>query len=473
MHRKFNLILFLILIGCFLTSSLKAQETTSWYGELNVSSTTLPITLKIEKQIDTTIILMGSPAQTKQMFSVTKQRFTEDSILFTIKSLSVVFRGKYNEAKDTIFATFKQGFLLENLTLVKTQELYEIKRPQEPKPPYPYIEEELSFKVEGLNYQFNGTLTLPAKEGKYPCVILVTGSGMQNRDEEIMGHKPFKLIADYLTRNNIAVFRYDDRGFGAKTIDENIIDATTSDFAIDAQAAFDMLKKHPNINHNNIGMLGHSEGGIVVSMCAAKNKEVKFIILLASSGVKGIDLLVQQNEEIFNKLAMPTYATNMQIAALKKMYALTNKATSNHEIEKQMNNWFDKELSKLDKEQRNNVQFNSEQQRKQFISQLNSRWMREFLNTNPYDYLSKVSQPVFAINGTNDVQVLYQHNLPAIEKALKKAKNKNYKIYTAKGLNHLFQESKTGMIDEYSTIEQTISPFVLELIKDFVLEKTN
>ncbi|MFA7132616.1 MAG: hypothetical protein WC108_04890, partial [Bacteroidales bacterium] len=186
-------ILVIVSLVSLMGENIQAQ-TTNWYGELKISIQLLPITLKIEQKPDTTIILMGSPSQTKEMFGVTKQRLIDDSIVFSIKSMGVVFKGKYNETKDTIFASFKQGFLTENLILAKTEKIFEVNRPQEPNPPYPYIEQEMSFNVKGVNYDFKGTLTLPSKDKTYPCVILVTGSGLENRDEEVFGHKPFKVL---------------------------------------------------------------------------------------------------------------------------------------------------------------------------------------------------------------------------------------------------------------------------------------
>jgi pimeloyl-ACP methyl ester carboxylesterase len=467
--RIVNLVLFL----CFFEFNIQAQDINYWYGELNISPTKLPITLKIEQKPDTTIILMGSPSQTNEMFGVTKQRLIGDSIVFSIKSMGLVFRGKYNDTKDTIYASFKQGFLSENLILAKTEKIYKLNRPQEPIPPYPYIEEEMDFNVKGVNYDFKGTLTLPSKDKKHPCLILVTGSGIQNRDEEVFGHKPFKVLADYLTKNGIAVFRYDDRGWGSNSNDSIIINATTLDYAIDAQAAFDLISNHPNIDNKNIGMLGHSEGGAIVSICASKNIDLKYIILLAGPGMKGIDVLLQQNKAYFEKANSPQFAINFQLSTLNRIYQLIETHQNDDTIEKNMNKWFDKELKKLDESQRKEIQFSNHDVRKQFVKSLTSNWMRTFMMLDPADYLEKVQQPVLAINGTNDIQVLYKYNLPAIEKALKKGNNNNFKIQTAEGMNHLFQESKSGMVDEYSQIEQTISPIILSQIKDFVIEHTN
>jgi pimeloyl-ACP methyl ester carboxylesterase len=287
-----------------------------------------------------------------------------------------------------------------------------------------------------------------------------------------MNHKPFKVIADYLTRNNIAVFRYDDRGWNGDITDSTINNATTLDYAVDAQAAFDMIKTHPNINPKHIGMLGHSEGGVITSIAASKNPNISFVILLASTGQKGIDVLLQQNEVILKNIKMPKHAVKMQLSALKQMYKYIVKDYTSDEIEKRMNLWFEKELSKLNAEQRKESPFSTAMERTKFINQLSSNWMRTFLKLNPSDYLTKVKQPTFALNGTNDVQVLQEYNLPQIEKALKKAKNKNYKTYKAIAHNHLFQQCTTGMIDEYSKIEQTISPIILEQIKEFIKSTT-
>lgn len=471
MRRLVIIILSISIKLCLLQLNIQAQ-TTNWYGELKISTQLLPITLKIEQNPDSTIILMGSPSQTKEMFGVTKQRLIDDSIVFSIKKMGVVFRGKYNETKDTIKGTFKQGLMSQDLSFGKTKNIYELNRPQEPKPPYPYIEEEVSFNVKGVNYDFKGTLTLPSKDKTYPCVILVTGSGLENRDEEVFGHKPFKVLADYLTRHGIAVFRYDDRGWKSDSKDSTIINATTLDYAIDAQAAIDLISKHPNIDNKNIGMLGHSEGGAIVSICASKNKDLKYIILFAGPGMKGIDVLLQQNKAYFEKANAPQHAIDFQLSTIKEIYRLIEKNQDNEIIEKKMNKWFDKELKKLDESQRKEIQFSNQDVRKQFVKSLTSNWMRTFLMLDPAYYLKQVHQPVLAMNGTKDIQVLYHYNLPAIEKALKKAKNNNYKIYTAVGMNHLFQESTTGMIDEYSKIEQTISPIILSQIRDFIKDYT-
>lgn len=458
---KICLALFLVL---FSVSAF--AQTTNWYGEIKVQGAVLPITLNIEKKADTTIILMGSPAQTKEMFSVTKQRIEGDSIIFSIKNMSIVYRGKLNKSKDEIVGVFKQGLLLTDLTFKKLQEKFEYKRPQEPKPPFSYVEQELSFTTPGVDYDFKGTLTLPSKEGKYPCVILITGSGLQNRDEEVFGHKPFKVIADYLTKNGIAVFRYDDRGWGSKNAE--LFNATSLDYVKDAQSAFNMLKSNPNIDSKKIGMLGHSEGGLIAPICASQNKDIAFVILLAGPGVSGYDVLMQQNKEIMQKAKASKFQINSQLDALSKINVLIRSNVSSSELETKMNTYFDSIISKLSEKKKKDYQYTSPAARTQFISQINLPWMRTFFVLDPQDYLPKLSQPVLALNGDKDIQVISKYNLPAIKKAMKIAKNNNFEYFEAKGMNHLFQECKEGTIDEYQTIEQTISPIILEKLKTFI-----
>lgn len=468
---KLRLVTFLSVFCIFFSIEGYSQNTNSNYflGNINVAGQSLPISLTIEENKDTTIILMGSPQQTKQLFPVTKQRLEKDSIVFSIKPMGVVFRGKYNESKDTIVANFRQGIVSTTLILSKQENEYISLRPQTPNKPYPYIEEEVSFKVEGVNYTFNGTLTLPKKEGKFPCVILISGSGMQDRNEEIMNHEPFLVIADYLTRNGIAVFRYDDRGYGEDYPDSTIYNATTMDFSLDAYKAFQTIKNHPNIDTTRIGLLGHSEGGLVASILASQHKDIKFVVLFAAPGENGLNVLLEQNKRMLTQMNIPNYGIDFQLSMLKKAGKLIKKNVSDNEFENKMNAYFDKELNKIEKSKWKNIPNSSYSQRGILINQLKSRWMRTFFFTDPYNYIKKIKQPVLALNGTKDVQVDAKYNLPRIEKALKKAKNKNYEIVYADGLNHLFQECKTGAIDEYANIEQTISPKILEKISNFIL----
>lgn len=405
-----------------LTFTSFAQKTEFWSGELDAGIQKLPITLTLQIGNDT-VAEMGSPAQTDKMFKANKVVLRNDSLMFSVKlGLSkVVFKGKYL-GEDSVCGTFKQNGAELPLCLKRGKNKMVVNRPQTPKY-IDYVCEELSFRVKDVDYEFKGSLTYPKKGKNFPCVILVSGSGLQDRNEEIMQHKPFEVIADYLTRNGIAVFRYDDRGWG--TQDMELVNGTTLDFADDAEAAFQLLKSHKKIDPKRIGFAGHSEGGVIAPIVASRNKDVAFVIMLAGTGVDGESVLIEQNKAILGKMG-----------------------ASQEEIQAQINSLKDRDNNPA----------------------LQVPWLKCFLDLDPRDYLSKLNIPVLALNGDKDVQVIASQNLPEVEKALEKAGNKRFKCVEIPNLNHLFQECETGLPDEYFSIEQTISPKVLEIMKDFIKE---
>lgn len=413
-------------IFCFfffvaLSINLYAQKTEYWKGILK-TGTLVDLLITIEIHFDTdTLAFLGSPCQTEDIFKTSKIVFRNDSLLFSVKIENSIarFRGKYL-SEDSIQGLFTQSISNIPLTLTKKENNIFFNRPQTPKN-IDYICEEVNFFVDSVNYQFHGTLSYPNEGDNFPAVVLISGSGQQNRDEEIFHHKPFAVIADYLTRNGIAVLRYDDRGYG--TFDSSLSSATTYDFANDAEAAMSLLTSHKKINPNQIGLLGHSEGGMIAPIVASRNKNVAFIILLAAPGVNGLDLLIEQNKKIM------------------KGFGYNNK-----DIKNQINKLKNKDVS----------------------LGMNLPWMKYFIDFEPSKYLKQLTIPVLALNGEKDSQVISSQNLPAIKKALKKAKNKNFDIIALPNLNHCFQECTTGLPNEYFFIEQTISPQVLQLIKDFI-----
>lgn len=416
MKRLYSL--FVILFALTFTSF--AQKTEFWRGELNSGIIKLPITLELKIDKDTTAF-MGSPSQSKQTFKAKKVVIRNDSLMWRVNlGLSkVVFKGAYL-TPDSVCGTFSQSGQNMPLCLTKTNKEVTVNRPQTPKN-IDYICEEVKFNVEGVNYDFHGTLTYPKKGENFPAIILLSGSGLQDRNEEILRHKPFEVIADYMARNGIAVLRFDDRGWGTK--DMELLNATTLDYANDAEAAFKLLASHPKINHKRIGFAGHSEGGLIAPIAASRNKDVAFIIMLAGPGVNGMEVLIEQNKVILSKMGYSQKDIDTQIEMLKK---------------------------------------------RDPSSDLGKPWFKCFLDLEPKDYLGKLKIPVLALNGENDTQVIASQNLSAIEQILKSAGNTNYKIVFLPSLNHLFQECKTGLPNEYYSIEQTIAPNVLEIMKDFV-----
>ena len=399
-----------------------AQRVENWSGELNAGIQKLPITLKLQIGKDT-VAELGSPSQTKTLFKAERIVLRNDSMMLSVKlGLSkVVFKGRYL-AEDSVCGVFKQNGAKLDLCLKRGESAVMVNRPQTPKD-IDYVCEEVSFRVKDVDYEFKGTLTYPKRKKYLPAVILVSGSGLQDRNEELFQHKPFEVIADYLTRNGIAVLRYDDRGWG--TQDMKLLNGTTLDFALDAEAAFEFLKSHKRIDPKRIGFAGHSEGGVIAPIVASRNKDVAFVIMLAGTGVDGESVLIEQNREILGKMG-----------------------ASQEDIEAQINSLKDRDNNPA----------------------LQVPWFKCFFDLDPSVYLSKLTMPVLALNGDKDVQVIASQNLPAIAAALEKAGNKHYKTMLLPNLNHLFQECETGLPDEYYNIEETISPKVLEIMRDFIKE---
>jgi len=352
---------------------------------------------------------------------------------------------------------------ISGLFLLPAEEPKPLVRLQEPKPPYPYHSEDLTFENKTAGITLAGTLTMPASGKKFTAVILITGSGAQNRDEEIMGHKPFLVIADYLTRRGIAVLRYDDRGTALST--GKFSTATTADFATDAESAVAYLKTRKEINPRKIGLMGHSEGGIIAPMVAARSKDVAFIVMLAGTGLRGDEILLLQSELIARASAL----SEEKIAKSKNLNSLIyNKiANSKEAITLQ-------EATDIMTTLRNDLdEFTPEGMTtddfiKISVAQMTSPWMQYFLRYDPTPALEQVKCPVLAVNGSKDLQVPAKENLSAISATLKKGGNKKVTVKEYPNLNHLFQECATGLPAEYAFIEQTFSPEVLKDLGDWI-----
>jgi len=339
------------------------------------------------------------------------------------------------------------------------------RRPQEPQPPFPYPEEEVTYQNGGV--RLAGTLTLPPGSGPFPAVLLITGSGAQNRNEELLGHKPFLVLADHLTRAGIAVLRVDDRGVAGSTGDSN---ATSADFAEDALAGVRFLKGHARIAKDRIGLLGHSEGGLIAPLAASRSTDVAFIILFAGSGVPGFELLPAQVEAL-------NLAGGMSAVQARKEGELTRAAVGLVRAEKD-DDALRTKLTKLIQDHPDAV---SPQDlaavggMEAFIAQqmkfFSNPWARFFLDYDPRPALRKVRVPVLAVNGELDKQVLVDQNLPAIERALREGKNPDVTVRRMPGLNHLFQTATTGSTTEYAQIEETMSPAVLDLVTRWILQR--
>jgi len=458
----------MITLSCFsqnqeLTGKIKG----SWSGALKVNSVELTLVINIiVDEKENFVVTIDSPDQNVKGIETDKVRVTRDSLIVHSKKLMGSYQGAFEDNFSMLKGTWKQSGMTFPLDLHHSFEKYSVNRPQEPKPPYPYLEKEVIVKNDIAKIELAGTLTIPDKGGPFPTVILITGSGPQDRNEELMGHKPFLVLADYLTRKGIAVLRCDDRGMGKST--GKFSTATTLDFATDVSAAIDFLKTRKEIDTTRIGLAGHSEGGLIAPIVASERKDVAFIILLAGPGLTGEKILLMQSA-IFNKNAGLNEKELSDDNLLRtKIYNAILKNPDNdkaaikvkdliHSAKKK--NPGGKGLLQLD-----------DNQADLFIQQCTTTWFRTFLVLDPVDYLSKVHCPLLALNGSLDVQVPAKENLEAIEKALIFGGNSGYSIEEIPGANHLFQQAKTGNIDEYGKIEQTMSPEVLEKIASWIMK---
>jgi len=469
--KKITFYLSTILI-IILSRQLTAQNTIdkrilagSWMGKLSVSSVTLRIVYNLSlTEKDSITATLDSPDQGAKNIKIGPVTLNGKDI----KILAPVMMAEYSGTivNDTLIeGSFRQAGMTFPLSLTKLTVPITFKRPQEPLPPFPYMAEDVVLINEKFNINLAGTLTIPKGEGPFPAVVLITGSGAQNRNEEVFGHKPFMVIADHLTRNGIAVLRYDDRGIGKS--EGNYSTATTADLATDAEAAFKFLKTNQKINSELIGLAGHSEGGIIAPMVAAANREVAFIISLAGTGVRGDKVLHRQNEDLWLASGIAEADVMKSISINKKLYAVVRKEADDKKALEKMTSVYKKELAKKESSPE---KISEELERFRQSSQaIVSPWFRYFLRTDPSLYWKKVKCPVLALNGEKDLQVAADVNLPAIEKALRSGGNRLIKTIAFPDLNHLFQHCKTGTIAEYNGIEETFSPEVMKIMTEWIL----
>ncbi|PIF71717.1 S9 family peptidase [Flavobacterium sp. 2] len=445
----------LILITALISFIMNGQEITGqWNGLLKVPNGQLRVVFHVNKTENGYNGTMDSPDQKVTGIPLGKVAFENSILKLEIPSAQISYEGALNK-DNIVVGKFTQGGQSLELDLSKeTIQKQVYARPQEPQKPYPYYTEEVKFENKTDNVVLAGTLSLPKKEGNFPAVILITGSGRQNRDEELLGHKPFLVLADYLTKKGITVLRFDDRGAGESTGDFS--KASTIDFSKDVQAGVDYLKTRKEIDKKRIGLIGHSEGGLIAPIIAGNSKDIDFIVLLAGPGLRGDVLLLLQTELIERQSGVSNEEIKKRQEILKGAYDLVVASSANDEnFKNSVSTYFN---SKFD-----------ENQAKAATNQITSNWWYTFIKMDPAVALAKVKCPVLALNGSKDLQVPAEVNLQVIEKTLAKAGNKKVTAKILPNLNHLFQECKTGSPDEYEKIEQTFSPVALEEISSWVL----
>ncbi len=451
------------LVGAlFCAFLLNAQSIVgNWLGELSVNGMKLPLILHITQVNNSLQATMDSPAQGAKDIKVDQTIFANNELHIELNNIGAAYKGKL--VADSITGTFTQNGM--NFPLLFKRGIADVKkpnRPQMPKPPFNYNIEELSFVNTAQGNTLAGTLTTPRNVKNFPVVVMITGSGAQDRDETLMDHKPFWVIADHFTKSGIGVLRLDDRGVGGSS--KGTDGTTSADFATDIDAAVQYLQKR---EFKNIGLVGHSEGGMIAPIVASKNKEVKFLISMAGPGIPTAELMVLQNEAILRAGGTQEQEVKAAGDRADSLYQFINNYKGD-DFKESLKNYLQKSIG-AQPELASLSQIQKEAMITQQLKMFSSEWFRYFIQFNPAAYISKLKIPVLAINGSKDVQVTAEENLNGWKEALRKAGNKKYQLKEFEGLNHLFQEAETGSPVEYAQIEQTISPQVLSVMTNWIL----
>ncbi|WP_178988735.1 alpha/beta hydrolase family protein [Winogradskyella schleiferi] len=455
----------ILLILLAITTARSQDISGHWNGTTKRGDKEITFVFNIKPENATYSTSMDIPTFRIAGIKPSATTFTNGKLIIDGSNVGMNYTGVFNTEAQQFEGTYKEGGIEMVLNLKKgTIKIEDSRRPQEPVKPYPYYEEEVVFKNNEANISLAGTLTLPHKNGKFPVVILISGSGPQDRDESFMGHKPFLVLSDYLTRQGIGVLRFDDRGVGEST--GNFGNATTEDFSKDVLSAIAYLKTRNDVDFKNIGLMGHSEGGIIAPLAANNSKDVAFMVLLASTGISGTELSVMQSKTLreFPVKDELAYEKNTR-KAIAIVTSNKGKTEIQKELTKHYNDFLRPILTSLNVPEKNINAF-IESQLKTSLQP----WSRYFLQYNPADEIEKLQIPVLSLNGSKDTQVNAKINQEAIRQALIKGKNKDYKIVELENLNHFFQECETGKMDEYRKIEQTFSPTALNEIKKWVRE---
>lgn len=440
-----------------------------WNGVIEVGSQALDAVIEITRagegdgRVTMAIPVQGVPPTSVKDLKIEGAKV---SFVLALESLPAAAQPKFeldlDREKGEGAGTMSQAgrSFLVKLRRLKEGEAGGPNRPQHPKGQTAYESREVQYQNAASGGTLAGTLTIPerAKFGEqgFGAVILISGSGAQDRDETLMGHKPFLVLADALTRRGVAVLRVDDRGVGGSTSPKGGAE-TTDDFASDVIAGIEYLKSVKEIDGARIGLIGHSEGGVIAPMVAAQRQDVAFIVLLAGSGVNGRAVLEDQMVAMLQAQGIGAEMMEKITTAQREVLGLAAAHTEGDKLDEAIKGLLTAQLTPATDAAVGMVR-----------KQMTSAWTRRFLVLDPATYLRQVKCPVLVINGSLDVQVRASQNIPVIVKALSEGGNTEYQVNVLSGLNHLLQEARTGLVNEYGTIEQTMSPGAIELIGSWV-----
>lgn len=400
------------------------------------------------------------PVQGAKGLPLTRIRIADAGIEFSLAGIpgDPTFVGKLIQGK--ISGTFTQGGQSFAFDLGRIR-IPPLTRFQEPQPPFPYEVSEVTYANGPITLA--GTLTSPSQGGPFPAVVLISGSGPQDRNEEVMGHKPFLVLADHLTRAGIAVLRVDDRGVGGSS--GSVSEATSQDFAGDVLAGVAFLKSRPRIDAKRIGLIGHSEGGIIAPIAASRSGDIAFVVMLAGTGVPGDEVLRHQMSRIARASGMDEGKLRTILDEQDKLLSLVEAGADDKAVREQLRKLVSAQLGEATSGSMLEDGVN------QAMVQMGSPWFRFFLQYDPRAALRNVRVPVLVLNGELDLQVDPAQNVPEIRKALEEAGNKEYTVTVLPGLNHLFQKAGTGSPLEYDAIEETMNPAALDAVREWILAR--
>lgn len=460
-------VFFVVLMISGLSSAQNDKNTVTgyWQGSIDAGSVKLHIGFRISDSLGKLISTLDSPDQGAYGIPTDSTVWSYPDLIIYAANIAGKFTGTMESGDSLISGIWSQGGGDFELILHRAGGVYVPKRPQEPKEPFPYEVKEVEIINQKDNIKLSGTLTLPQGDGPFPAVILVSGSGPQDRDEALLGHKPFYIIADYFTRRGIAVLRFDDRGVGKSG--GSFAEATSFDFAKDAEAAFKFLISEKKIDIKKIGIAGHSEGGLIAPIVAVNNPDLDFIILMAGPGTSGHKIIIDQTRLIMEKSGEKEATINEVLVLTDKQIRIVKAENDSALASRKMYEETVKQINAM-KSVAADAKPAMISQAQAGIAQMNSPWFRAFVTYDPAVTLVKVKCPVLAMNGTLDLQVPCETNLQAIEKYLKKGGNKEFKIVRFEGLNHLFQHTKTGLPSEYGENEETFSTEAMDVMVEWI-----
>ncbi len=463
-----NKFIFSFLILC--SNAVYAQNDPSgiWEGKLNVGTLSLRIVFHIDKiDANNYKATMDSPDQGAKGIPCSSVILNNDSLIIESKFAGAIFKSQFVN-KESLKGVFIQRGSNLPLDLKHVLKETELNRPQTPKPPFNYNVDSVEYDNADKTVHLAATLTYPKTKGPFAVAVMITGSGLQDRDETIFEHKPFAVIADYLTKNGIAILRVDDRTKGKSKGD--VVHATSADYANDAMTSIQYLLTRNEINKKKIGVIGHSEGGFISPMIYTKWPQLSFIISLAGTGVSGTEILLKQQTDVLKPL--------VSNAAYESFYSLTKQTLQTIHDNENDSVILDKSKKifadwKAGLKDSISIQLNVNMATPEMYANRQVKpelqaWLKYFITTEPDQFWCKVKCPVLALNGEKDIQVYAEQNTTAIAASLKKAGNKNVTVKIFPGLNHLFQHCTKCTVNEYGELEETFSIAALETMNNWL-----